>query len=266
MRQPSSTSRRHLLTAASGAALLMLSGASRAQVARSDAPAPACVLTPAQTEGPYFVDEGLQRADIRVNPADGSTRPGVLLALSLRISSLDGASCVPLAGAIVDIWHCDAKGVYSDVNDMSAAGPPQGANSAPAGGSAAAQPQAWGDQIRFGTRGSKFLRGYQVTGADGRVRFTTIYPGAYPGRAVHIHFKVRANARNAPREFTSQLYFDDALTDRVHAREPYAGAGERRTRNARDGLYRQGGQALQLALAATAEGYAATYDVGVRDA
>jgi protocatechuate 3,4-dioxygenase beta subunit len=235
MRQPSSTSRRHLLSVASGAAVLMLSGASRAQVARTDAPAPACVLTPAQTEGPYFVDERLQRADVRVDPADGSTRPGALLQLTLRVASVDGAGCVPLAGAIVDIWHCDAKGVYSDVNDMS-----------------------------FGTRGSKFLRGYQVTDADGRVRFTTIYPGAYPGRAVHIHFKVRANGRNAPRDFTSQLYFDDALTDRVHAREPYAGAGERRQRNARDGLYRQGGQALQLALVETAEGYAATYDVGVR--
>ena len=237
MSKPSSTSRRHLLTAAGGAAVLMVSGASRAQVARSDALAPACVLTPAQTEGPYFVDERLQRADVRVDPADGSTRPGALLALTLRVSSVDGAGCVPLAGAIVDIWHCDAKGVYSDVADTG-----------------------------FGTRGSKFLRGYQVTGSDGRVRFTTIYPGAYPGRAVHIHFKIRANARNAPREFTSQLYFDDALTDRVHAREPYAGAGERRTRNARDGLYRHGGQALQLALVETAEGYAATYDVGVRGA
>ena len=206
-----------------------------AQAARGDTAAPACVLTPAQTEGPYFVDERLQRTDVRTDPADGSTRPGALLALTLRIAAVDGGSCAPLAGALVDIWHCDAKGVYSDANDMS-----------------------------FSTRGSKFLRGYQVTDADGRVRFTTIYPGAYPGRAVHVHFKVRANARNAPREFTSQLYFDDALTDRVHAREPYAGPGERRTRNAGDGLYRQGGQALQLVLVETPEGYAATYDVGVR--
>jgi protocatechuate 3,4-dioxygenase beta subunit len=234
---PSSRVRRHLLAAAGGAAALFVSGASRAQAPRADAPAPACVLTPAQTEGPYFVDERLQRSDVRVDPADSSTRPGALLALTLRVASVDGNGCVPLAGAIVDIWHCDAKGIYSDANDMS-----------------------------FSTRGSKFLRGYQVTDADGRVRFTTIYPGAYPGRAVHIHFKVRANARNTPRDFTSQLYFDDALTDRVHAREPYAGVGERRTRNARDGLYRQGGQALQLALVETADGYAATYDVGIRRA
>ena len=228
--------RRRLLAVAGGAAALLASGASRAQAARADALAPACVLTPAQTEGPYFVDERLQRSDIRVDPADGSTRPGALLALTLRIASVQGQRCVPLAGATVDIWHCDAKGVYSDGNDVRAAGP---------------------------TRGSKFLRGYQVTDAAGRVRFATIYPGAYPGRAVHIHFKVRASARNAPRDFTSQLYFDDSLTDRVHAREPYAGAVERRTRNGRDALYREGGPALQLALVETAEGYAATYDVGV---
>jgi protocatechuate 3,4-dioxygenase beta subunit len=235
MPAPSSPARRHLLGAAGGAAMLLVSGASRAQGARADVPAPACVLTPAQTEGPYFVDERLQRSDIRVDPGDGSTRPGALLALTLRVASVDGSGCVPLAGAIVDLWHCDAKGVYSDANDM-----------------------------RFSTRGSKFLRGYQVTDAQGRVRFTTIYPGAYPGRAVHIHFKVRAQARSAPRDFTSQLYFDDALTDRVHARDPYAGAGERRTRNDRDALYRQGGAALQLVLVETTEGYAATYDVGVR--
>ncbi len=237
MPHPSCPTRRRLLAAAGGAAALLASGTSRAQPVRADAPAPACVLTPAQTEGPYFVDERLQRSDIRVDPADGSTRPGALLALTLRVAAIGDSGCVPLAGAIVDIWHCDAKGVYSDANAMS-----------------------------FATRGSKFLRGYQVTDADGRVRFATIYPGAYPGRAVHIHFKVRANERSAPREFTSQLYFDDALTDRVHARDPYAGAGERRTRNARDGLYRQGGQALQLALVETLEGYAATYEIGLRTA
>jgi len=229
--------RRQLLAAAGGAAALLASRASRAQAARADAPTPACVLTPAPTEGPYFVDERLQRSDIRVDPADGSTRPGALLVLTLRVASVEGRGCVPLAGAMVDIWHCDARGVYSDANDMT-----------------------------FSTRGSKFLRGYQVTDAEGRARFATIYPGAYPGRAVHIHFKIRANARNAPRDFTSQLYFDDALTDRVHARAPYAGPGERRTRNGRDGLYLQGGPALQLALIETAEGYAATYDVGVRGA
>jgi hypothetical protein len=60
------------------------------------------------------------------------------------------------------------------------------------------------------------------------------------------------------------LYFDDALTDRVHAQAPYGGARERRTRNADDFIYRQGGRALTLDVEPDGEGYAAAYDVGVR--
>ncbi len=190
----------------------------------------ACAATPAQTEGPYFVDTRLERSDIRVDPADGSRRPGVPLALALRI--VDGG-CIPLAGALVDLWHCDADGAYSDVTDP-----------------------------HFSTRGRRFLRGYQTTGADGVARFTTIYPGWYPGRAVHIHFKVRAtDASGRPLEFTSQLYFDDALSDRVYARAPYARRGPGRLRNEDDGIYRRGGGRLLLAPVETAEGYAAQFEV-----
>jgi protocatechuate 3,4-dioxygenase beta subunit len=190
-----------------------------------------CVLTPAQTEGPYFVDERLDRSDVRDDPATGTPRPGAVLTLDLRVVAVDGTRCTPMRGAIVDIWQCDALGNYSDVGDR---------------------------------RGARFLRGYQVTDADGGVRFTTIYPGAYPGRAVHIHFKVRAHVGNRDAEFTSQLYFDDILTDRVHATHPYAGAAQRRTRNARDGLYRNGGSTLTLDVATRGDAYAAAYHIGVR--
>lgn len=230
-----STRRRATLLALGGAGTLMFGRRTLAQVSPNAAKGPACVLTPAQTEGPYFVDEKLDRSDVRNDPANGSIKPGALLTLDLTIASVDGARCAPVRGAIVDIWHCDAVGVYSDANDRS-----------------------------FSTRGSKFLRGYQTSGADGRVRFTTIYPGAYPGRAVHIHFKVRSNAQGRDLEFTSQFYFDDALTDRVHAAAPYAGASERRTRNAQDGLYRRGGRELQLDVTPAANGYAAAYEVGIR--
>lgn len=225
-------SRRAALAALGVTGATLLAGRTLAQ----DKRAPACVLTPAQTEGPYFVDEKLERSDIRSDPSDGSVRPGVPLALQLRVSSVDGAACRAVSGAIVDVWHCDAAGIYSDVNDM-----------------------------RLGTRGSKFLRGYQVTDGEGRVRFTTIYPGAYPGRAVHIHFKVRTGASGRSREFTSQLYFDDTLTDRVHARVPYAGAGASRTRNEGDGLYRAGGRQLRLDVVPAGEGYAAVYEVGLAE-
>ena len=195
---------------------------------------PACVVRPEQTEGPYFMEAKLNRSDIRTDPLDGQRREGVPLVLALRIATVAAGSCTPIAGAIVDLWQCDATGAYSDVRDA-----------------------------RFNTVGKRFLRGYQVSDGEGRVRFTTIYPGAYPGRAVHVHFKVRVKGDAKNHEFVSQLYFDDALTDRVHAQPPYAGRGAR-VRNAEDGLYRRGGRELTLAVTEAKEGYAAAFDVGMK--
>ena len=197
---------------------------------------PSCVVRPEQTEGPYFVDEKLDRSDIRSDPATGTVKDGVPLALILAVSRLSEGACAPLAGAHVDIWHCDALGVYSDVEDPT-----------------------------FNTVGQRFLRGYQVTDAEGVARFQTIYPGWYPGRAVHIHFKIRTDpgaARGS--EFTSQLYFDDALTTRVHARAPYASKGQRRDRNADDRFFVRGGDQLLLAPTPAGDGYTARFAVGLQ--
>jgi protocatechuate 3,4-dioxygenase beta subunit len=204
------------------------------EAASGDAPAPSCVLRPEQTEGPYFVDERLHRADLRSDPSDGTLKPGVPLRLTFRVSRLASRACTPLLGALVDVWHCDAAGVYSDVEDPG-----------------------------FKTRGKKFLRGYQVTDASGSASFTTIYPGGYPGRAVHVHFKIREPARPGF-EYTSQLYFDDATTDAVHARAPYAAHAQRALRNAEDALFAQGGTQLVLALQPETEGYAATFDLALK--
>jgi protocatechuate 3,4-dioxygenase beta subunit len=194
-----------------------------------------CVVRPELTEGPYYVDEELLRSDIRSDPSDGTIRPGALLALTFNVSTAASNACSPLAGAIVDMWHCDALGVYSDVSDPS-----------------------------FNTSGKKFLRGYQVTGSDGVARFTTIYPGWYQGRAVHIHFKIRSAASAASAyEFTSQLFFDDSLTDQVHATEPYASKGQRTLRNSGDGIYNGGGSQLVLDVTGTADGYAATFNIAL---
>jgi protocatechuate 3,4-dioxygenase beta subunit len=114
------------------------------------------------------------RSDIRADPDTGALRPGVPLELSFVLSQVGASTCGPLAGALVDLWHCDALGVYSDVADQR-------------------------------TVGQRFLRGYQVSDANGGVRFTTVYPGWYPGRAVHMHFKVRTNpAGSRGLELTSQ--------------------------------------------------------------
>ena len=218
------------LIGASGAALLTLALPARA------AALPSCVARPQQTEGPFFVEEELDRSDIRSDPRTGAVKPGVPLRLTFNISRMSGASCVPLAGAKVDLWHCDATGRYSDARS-------RGSSSA----------------------GEKFLRGYQRTGAAGTAQFLTIYPGWYGGRTVHVHFKVRTAASSAPAyEFTSQLYFDDALTDRVYAFEPYAAGRRRSMRNADDFLFRDGGSQLLIVPAQDAQGYAATFDIGLQ--
>jgi len=196
---------------------------------------PSCVVRPDQTEGPYFVDERLNRSDIRSDPTDGRVKSGTPLALTLQVSRLGAGDCQPLPGAQVDIWHCDALGVYSDVRDPG-----------------------------FNTIGRKFLRGYQVTDARGEARFVTVYPGWYEGRTVHIHFKIRT-VPMAQRsfEFTSQLYFDDGLTDRVHAASPYAARGPRTARNQHDWIFRRGGDQLMLAPTIEADGYAASFAIGL---
>ena len=193
---------------------------------------PSCVVTPEQMDGPFFTDVRLNRSDIRSDPTDKAVKDGVPLALALRVSAVTGSGCVPLAGAMVDVWHCDALGEYSD-----------------AGGS---------------TAGKKFLRGHQVTDAGGGVRFTTVYPGWYPGRAIHIHFKVRTAAGAGSLAFSSQLYFDEAVTDRVHARAPYSAHSGRRVRNSDDGLFRHGGSRLMLALTEAGGGYAGEYHIGLK--
>ena len=204
-------------------------------VAADAQPSLSCVATPAQTEGPYFVEERLNRADIRSDPATGAVKEGVPLKLRLVAHAVAGGACTPLAGAIVDIWHCDARGVYSDVSDPG-----------------------------FKTSGQRFLRGYQTTGADGSVDFITIYPGWYQGRTAHIHFKLRGRyPAGRGYEFTSQLYFDEATSDDIYARAPYKGTG-RRTHNGDDFIYRDGGKALTLALAPDGAGYAARFDIGLR--
>ena len=190
-----------------------------------------CVVRPALTEGPLFVDEDLNRTDIRLDPSTGQVSAGVQLDLTFRVSQVDGAACRPLAGIQVDIWHCDANGVYSDTN-----------------------------QLGFQTVGQKFLRGYQVTDESGVAQFTTIYPGWYEGRAVHIHFKMRTSDGY---DFTSQLFFDDTFTDTVYTSAPYNSRGERRLRNDDDGIFGQSNGQMMLTVNQVDAGYAATFEIAL---
>lgn len=230
-------SRRQVVTLLGTSGALWLMGGhlfSRQSIAEPHIPS--CLVRPEQTEGPYFVDERLNRSDIRSDPTTGQVKPGTPLALTLHIFRLGSGDCQPLAGAQVDLWHCDALGVYSDVRDAG-----------------------------FNTVGQKFLRGYQITDTRGEAKFVTIYPGWYAGRTVHIHMKVRtAHAAERHLEFTSQMYFDDGLTDRVYADQPYASKGRRNARNQDDRIFRRGGDQLMLAPTTTADGYAATFGIGLQ--
>lgn len=197
----------------------------------------ACVARPEQTEGPFFVDEVLNRSDIRSDPRTGAVKPGVPLRLVFNVSRSGDTTCAPLSGVHVDLWHSDANGRYSDVS---------GFGNGPS------------------TAGQRFLRGYQLTDAAGSAQFQTIFPGWYSGRAVHLHFKIRSAQNLTPGfSFTSQLYFDDALTERVFAMEPYASRGRRWMRNSDDGIFRDGGKQLLLSAEPDGTGLAASFAIGL---
>ena len=196
---------------------------------------PGCVVRPALTEGPFFNDELLNRSDIRSDSKTKVVSAGVPLTLTFLVSRVGAGSCEPRGGVMVDIWHCDALGKYSGESGE-------------------------------GTSGKDFLRGYQMTDATGKAVFKTIYPGWYNGRAVHIHFKLRTVVGGrVTGEFTSQLFFDDKVSDGVFTVAPYTGKpGKRNVLNGNDGIYGNGGSQMLLALKGDSKtGYSATFDVGL---
>ncbi len=212
-----------------------------------------CTLTPSlievegspqETEGPYFVDEMLDRADIRADPTSGLLEDGIPLILQINVYDVNkGGNCVPLKNARVDIWHANSQGLYSDI-------------------------------LQIGTLGKKYLRGYQVTDDNGTVRFTTVYPGWYEGRAIHIHIKVRTfEGAEKTFEWTSQLYMDDLISTGVHEQPPYSNHGQPTVKNMDDGIYsgpstdmtiqNNTGKHLMVDVTKTGQGYIGTFNVGL---
>jgi protocatechuate 3,4-dioxygenase beta subunit len=198
-----------------------------------------CVLTAEAIAGPTWFDARAVRSDIR----DG--RPGVPLDLAFRVVQLP--ACTPVGQAVVDLWQCDALGVYSGFTgaEPGEGGSPEGRDE-------------YGDPQSATTDGEAWLRGTQVTGADGLVRFSTVYPGWYPTRTVHLHLKVHLAQSTV---LTTQLFFDDAVTDTVHGgSDPYRQHPGRDTRNDQDAYY---SDTALLRLAPAADGWLGALSLGV---
>jgi len=194
---------------------------------------------PGADRGPYYVDGAMERSDIRPDPSGGEARGGVPLALTFAVARVNGSDCTAYEGAVVDLWHCDALGEYSGVS---------------------------GGAGQSDTSDARWLRGYQVTDANGMASFTTIYPGWYSGRAVHMHFKIRTNpASNSGTEFTSQLFFDDELSVEIFTtQQPYSEKGTQDVTNDRDNIFAESNGQLTLSLTPDGDGYAATFAIGVQ--
>lgn len=224
------------LAAASAAVLLPGRG--------SHAATSTCQLINGETGGPFVADGGngpdvlddpaVFRNDIRPNLNGSDPQPGVAFQLRMTVVDVAG-NCAPVAGAAVYLWHCNADGDYSAYSAM-------------------------------GQAESSFLRGVQVTDADGQVSFRTIYPGRYPGRATHFHARIYRDRRFSSTLRTTQFALDDARTNSVYAastayRESRAA---RKTTNEQDFLFRDGFKNQLLELTGNSEdGYEGSIVVGV---
>lgn len=233
------------------------------------AASPVCKLTAEQEVGPYYVADELVRADIREG------KPG--LPLTLRLAVMDSRTCKPLPRAAIDIWHCDALGLYAgftkmDPTGMGPGGPlpgmagnrggpppgfdPQHPNNRPGPpeGMGPPPPMKTTDQLTF-------LRGIQFAGDRGGVTFETVFPGFYMGRTNHIHFKVREQGQVAARKGSAdektyigghtshvgQVFFPEGFAAELMRHEPYAGHQIHRTTQAEDGIFQDQHGALSVA-------------------
>jgi protocatechuate 3,4-dioxygenase beta subunit len=208
-----------------------------------------CLQATNVTRGPYFVDDRSdpnigndvvdssipQRSDIRSDTEGGTgTQTGLPLYLTITVGDYSSGACSPISGAQVHIWHCNAQGAYSDVQNYT---------------------------------GEDFLRGYQWTDSSGQVTFTTIYPGWYSGRTVHIHVKVRIfdSSGNVTTEATTQLFFSDSTSDAVYsANSAYSRSGSRDTLNSADNIYASESPSLLVSLSGSAStSYTGTISIGI---
>lgn len=187
-----------------------------------------CTLTPNETEGPFPYPGGELSNPLQIIDITGG-QTGVPINYTFTV--IDADSCNPLPNIRVDMWHCNKDGDYSGYGNFT---------------------------------GQYWLRGWQVTDANGQVQFTSIYPGWYPGRAVHLHIDIFASNVLVK---TTQIAFEEAISDVVHVSPLYAASGVNPTTNMEDGVF--GNSAVDLAnemavvTGNVTDGYAATFTFGL---
>jgi protocatechuate 3,4-dioxygenase beta subunit len=231
-----STTGTHSLTAAYAGDTTYAASTSAA-VSLTVTAASACGATLEGEEGPYFVDDsasGYLRTNILSNLDGTETQTGVPLALTLYVFDSEN-KCAAMEGVQVDIWHCNASGIYSA-------------------------------EAIESTTGQSWLRGYQITDATGKVQFTTIVPGWYQGRTTHIHLRLRStyDSTDTGGTNTMQIFFDQTLVDTLNTTvSPYEKEGTNPTTNASDHVYtgEEQGTTLLTLTGSVAAGYAATFSV-----
>ncbi|HEX7730306.1 MAG TPA: Ig-like domain repeat protein [Terracidiphilus sp.] len=194
------------------------------------------------TEGPYWVTDsasGYNRSDITSDIGGTNTQSGVPFTLTLYIYDSEN-SCVAMENVQVDIWHCNASGIYSGVQNSTN------------GGGANLTSQSW-------------LRGYQLTDSSGKVTFQTIVPGWYTGRTTHIHIRFRStyDSSSSGSTNTAQLFFDQTFIDNLDTTvAPYSSLGKNSVTNAGDSIYNsEGGTTILSMSGSAADGYSATFSV-----
>jgi protocatechuate 3,4-dioxygenase beta subunit len=242
----------------------VIAGAAALSVTGTLPATPGCTLIGEQEEGPYYVDDETLRSDV----TEG--KPGVPLALEIAL--VNSRTCQPLGNAAIDIWHCDASGVYSGFTANSPDGGPGGPGGRggrgpfgqdgfgrppgpppgppPDGQGMMPPPPGMGRGGMGRGRGprnidsTRFLRGVQLTDKRGVAAFQTLYPGWYSGRTIHVHLKVHIGGEAAAKysgghvAHTGQLFFPEDLTERIAKLDPYAKRlGIRRTLQQEDGIF-----------------------------
>ncbi|QKZ20055.1 intradiol ring-cleavage dioxygenase [Streptomyces chartreusis] len=231
-------------------------------------------LTSETTEGPYYIDADKLRKDI--------TEDQEGIPLTLRLKVIDSETCKPIRNAAVDIWHCNALGVYSGYEDMGSGGgggggtPPSGEPTGePPSGEPSGGPGGGGGVHQEPTDDERYLRGTWRTDRNGTVEFRTVFPGWYQGRCVHIHTKVHVSGTWTDAGYeggntchTGQFFFDEESVLASAEVAPYSTNTTTRTTLDEDTIYSDNGTEggllkLKYRKNGIAKGVVATITMGV---